>query len=387
MLRPLDIEVFPCSGGMAEGFRRAGVVFDFAFERDADACESYASNLGHRPVQMDVRDLLRMLRGGWRPGPVRLLVADPPCTPWSRAGKRLGVKDERDMLRVTTELVELLEPQAYLIGNVPGLDDSTQVHHMRAALDPLDEMGYCTQDFISLDAADYGVAQHRVRPFWYGHRRGTPCIRWPAPTHCSPFESRQLRIDGPPLKPWVTCRQALQHLPLEELGRPVRVRNKSSFHPCSDSEKPANTISAAITGNGGNVLLSERLEDPNRPPTCADEVHRTITTGGRGHQFAVSWPWDRPATTVHADDVLAPYGRNGRTGEHQKYHPNAVVLSERAAALLQGFPEGWVFSGKTKTTRWSQLGQAMPPPLAHAVARSVVEQLEGCSTVADELVA
>ena len=55
--------------------------------------------------------------------------------------------------------------------------------------------------------------------------------------------------------------------------------------------------------------------------------------------------------------------------------PNAVVLSELAATLLQGFPESWVFSGKTKRARWSQLGQAIPPPLAEAVARSVAEQM------------
>jgi DNA (cytosine-5)-methyltransferase 1 len=55
---------------------------------------------------------------------------------------------------------------------------------------------------------------------------------------------------------------------------------------------------------------------------------------------------------------------------------NAIVLSERAAAILQGFPDGWLFSGATKRARWSQIGQAMPPPLAHAVARSVVAQME-----------
>ncbi len=54
--------------------------------------------------------------------------------------------------------------------------------------------------------------------------------------------------------------------------------------------------------------------------------------------------------------------------------PGAVLLSERAAAVLQGFPESWTFAGATKRARWSQLGQAMPPPLAEAVARAVVEQ-------------
>jgi site-specific DNA-cytosine methylase len=37
----ISIELFPCSGGLAEGFRRAGVTFDLAFDADADACDSY----------------------------------------------------------------------------------------------------------------------------------------------------------------------------------------------------------------------------------------------------------------------------------------------------------------------------------------------------------
>jgi DNA (cytosine-5)-methyltransferase 1 len=55
--------------------------------------------------------------------------------------------------------------------------------------------------------------------------------------------------------------------------------------------------------------------------------------------------------------------------------PNAIVLSERAAAILQGFPEDWLFAGATKKACWSQIGQAMPPPLAHAVARAVVDAM------------
>ena len=56
--------------------------------------------------------------------------------------------------------------------------------------------------------------------------------------------------------------------------------------------------------------------------------------------------------------------------------PDAIILSERAAAILQGFPESWAFCGDTKKARWSQIGQAMPPALAEAVARAIVEQDE-----------
>lgn len=122
------LELFGCSGGMAEGFRRAGITFDWAFDYSKEACDSYEANLGHRPVQMNARDLLRLVASGWRPTEsLDLVVADPPCTPWSRAGKRLGVADERDMLGVTCELIRLLRPRAYLIGNVPDHPESGSI--------------------------------------------------------------------------------------------------------------------------------------------------------------------------------------------------------------------------------------------------------------------
>jgi hypothetical protein len=148
------LELFPCSGGFAEGFRRAGLTVSMAFDADPEACASYEANLGHAPVQMDVRDLLRMLEVGWRPAPVDLLLADPPCSPWSRAGKRLGTEDERDMLGTTVRIVDLLAPRAWLIANVPGLDDGPNWPTVQATIGRLSDR-WCI-DFSRLNAADYG---------------------------------------------------------------------------------------------------------------------------------------------------------------------------------------------------------------------------------------
>lgn len=539
----MNIELFPCSGGFAEGFRRAGIVFDLAIEKDTDACDSYEKNHGHRPVQMDALDFLRMVRAGWRPpgGVVDFLCADPPCTPWSRAGKREGLDDPRDCLAATAELIALLRPRAYLIGNVPGLQDSTSWGVVQKVIGGLAREGYCVKDYASLDAADYGVPQHRVRPFWFGHLDG-PCIRWPEPTHAA--ASGQIAIGGAALAPWVTCRQSLQHLSLEELGRPVRMKIRDAgedgtknggdvtrcsapdkvattvmarqhrkggqimitgaeptapagkkrwlpnggdeslcsapdkpastvgahegikggqvlfvndrcpallvndkhpmsridepamtvtshlgatgaaqggaalfvgaenprhpisdlddvsrtvrtnggraagaasmlrlpelveprpdCHPISEPDEPSKAIVSSMPGNGGSVM---RLPDPNRPPTSPEAPARTVTAQSK-EQNILTWPWDRPATTILGDERLSvPGHHDAGVGNSSHKGPNAVVLSERAAAILQGFPEGWTFAGATKRARWSQIGQAMPPPLAHSVAESVTEQM------------
>jgi site-specific DNA-cytosine methylase len=82
----LNLELNACMGGMSEGFRRAGVSFDMAVDYDPNACESHERNIGLRPVQLDIHDLVRMARFGAFAPRVDLFVADPPCTPWSMAG-------------------------------------------------------------------------------------------------------------------------------------------------------------------------------------------------------------------------------------------------------------------------------------------------------------
>lgn len=54
----IALELFGCSGGIAEGFRRAGIEFTWAVDADPNACASYEANLGHAVIQCDVRDLL-----------------------------------------------------------------------------------------------------------------------------------------------------------------------------------------------------------------------------------------------------------------------------------------------------------------------------------------
>jgi site-specific DNA-cytosine methylase len=453
---------------MAEGLRRAGIAIDIAFDYDADACASYTANLGHAPVRIDVNDLARMARDGWRTGPIDLLIADPPCTPWSRAGKRQGRSDERDMLDVTVELVRLLRPRAYLIANVPGLDDGPNWPIVQETIGGLARDGYCVRDFARLDAADFGVPQRRVRPFWYGHLDG-PCLVWPSRTHGAPHECGPTLHGVARLEPWVTCRQALGHLSPEDLGTPVRLRWRgcSGTQVASVPDRPARVVGTSNLSDG-NVLATPEaarvdrrkqrdpgrkarashvdepasvvttrcngdgntlFDGPNHRPSRADAPDRSLTRntrgdgallvndrhpvnqldepsftvtskgGGRGAQGAcvlaydghpisrpdepglvvpssqprnsgavIEWPWDRPSTVVTTRPGLAEPGHHTVSNLSTA---NAIKLSEKAAAILQGFPPGWVFHGATKRARWAQIGMAVPPPLAEAVGKSI----------------
>jgi site-specific DNA-cytosine methylase len=457
-------EVFSCSGGMAEGFRRAGLPISMAFDWDPDARASYTKNLGHAPIGMDARDLLRLVEHGWRPKdiiplPVEdylhgrpfaacdLFIADPPCTPWSRAGKRKGTEDERDMLLVTVDIVRLLRPTLALIANVPGLDDAPNWPTVQATIGSLAKDGYCI-DFVRLDAADYGVPQHRIRPFWFLHPMGTDHVTWPVRTHGAPGEKNADLFH--PLQPWVTCRQALGHLPPDELGAPIRLRWRGANpeHPpskqprASKLDDPAQTVRAAASSDlvvgpkAPEPALGSSFDGPDHRPSTWDAPAATITRnshsdgcliqvaqghppnaydrparvvratsgttpdkilsrngkhppaeldapaptlgakdrGGQGAQV-LDWPWERPSTTICSDDTIGPPGHHDESFRVRTL-PNAIKLSEKAASILQGFPEHWHFAGETKKARWSRIGQAMPPPLAEAVARSIRAWME-----------
>ena len=440
----MNIELFSASGGFAEGFRRVGIHFDHVFDYAEEAVASYAYNLGHKPIRMDVRDLLRLAEGGWRPGPQRMtnaetgeyvelddgtidfFCADTPCTPYSRAGKRLGPADERDMLEATCRLIALLKPRAALIGNVPGLQDATSWPVVQRYIGGLVRHGYCVADYAQLDAACWGVPQHRIRPFWFLHLDG-PCITWPLPTH-GDVDPRQVQMPGTELLPYVTCRDALKHLALAELGRPVRVRtakNRGGWgwddHPTSKPDRPAQTQTAATTiqrdermappghkpENWGNIMsgpnavvLSERAAGilQNFPDGCEHEyaywADRSVDAWEAKRQRWLASP-------ASQEPVLSAEPTRAEEKAHAAWQRKTKKFAADAAprdpswfsADVEppprfceqcGAQRRWRFIADTKSARWSLLGQGMAVGLAWAVARSVRAQRDAAAQEASE---
>src|SRR5204862_7474465 len=113
-------------------------------------------------------------------------------------------------------------------------------------------------------------------------------------------------------------------------------------HPVNPRGAPSYVVTASSRGAQGACALVLREPDPNRPPASPDKPHRSVA-GARDQSLL---EWARPATTLAGDARLQPPGHHDEYS--QRSVPDAVVLSERAAKIIQGLPEDWVLAGRTK---------------------------------------
>lgn len=209
------LELFAGAGGAALGLERAGLAHAALCEWDRDACATLrAAGLGP-VVEGDVRDL-DAIAAAVGPDPVDVLWSSFPCQAFSTAGKRLGAADERNGWPWTVAALDRFRPTWMLGENVRGLlfhtsgctfaggqeglfgrpDPSACLGcYLERVIRPDLRASFTCVGWWLLDAADYGVPQHRQRVIlWAGPRP----LAQPVATHGP----------GAPL-PWVSMGEAL----------------------------------------------------------------------------------------------------------------------------------------------------------------------------------
>lgn len=158
------LDLFSGAGGLSLGFWAQGFNV-IGVDRDTDSIATYNRNLG-QAVCADLNDDVIL--------PVAdVVIAGPPCQPWSRAGKRRGQSDKRDGFAAITRSVKKLEPAVVVIENVPDLAQRRHREHLDAFEARLADLGYVVTEHV-LNAADYGVPQKRRRIFITGVRDDQP---------------------------------------------------------------------------------------------------------------------------------------------------------------------------------------------------------------------
>ncbi len=344
------IDLFCGAGGLAEGFRRASdseVEFRpvFAVEIEPAFAASYAANFGDHVVCKPIEKVKQA-----ELPPADLVIGGPPCQGFSNLGK-VSPREEHAGLnklwRYYFRILEWVQPVAFLVENVPEFLSSPEFSE---ALRKAQKLGYET-DYGVLNAADFGVAQLRRRGFLIGSRRGE--IHLPRPQ---------------PQRTRATVKDAIHHLSSEDLvfefnGRgageaytPHRVRELHlARKPTPTSEERYRLIPP-----GGNRFTLMDLRPDITPPCWLRKPTGATDVFGR-------LEWGKPALTIRAEFFKPEKGRYLHPEHHRP-------ITHREAALLQSFEEDYKFCG-SRSEIARQIGNAVPPKLAEAIADELKEHL------------
>jgi DNA (cytosine-5)-methyltransferase 1 len=390
---PTVLDLFAGGGGLSEGFVRAGFRVLGAVELDEMAARTYRLNhpgvADDRVLQCDVRTLppgtLRRLVGERE---LDVLAGSPPCQGFSTAGFRskkthTGYRpdaDERNYLfeRMVEAALEL-RPRLFLMENVPGMqtvrrDDRS---FLEAAAGMLQRGGYRTEVW-RLNAAAFGVPQERVRCFLVASRLSLLPAR-PAEEY---QDARRPDSDVDALPP-VTLAEVIFDLPPRGAGEGISVDGREVPDVAADP-RFRRYLSKFRVFRPSRLLYQHtvRYHNPSDLELYAllrpgeDSIH-VLEQHGRADlmryrrdvfddKYARLRP-DRPCKTIVAH--LAKDG-NGYV------HPTQVrSITLREAARVQSFHDGYVFCG-SPSDQWIQVGNAVPPVLAEAIARSFRRTLE-----------
>lgn len=347
---PTVLDLFCGAGGMGLGFAQAGFRIIAGADCDVDAAATYEENLGTRVLLANLAtlhpaDLIRQI--GLSAGEPDILIGGPPCQGFSRMRNGAGEKDPRNGLILRyAEFVKVLRPRFAVFENVPGLARSEHGRRFQDALiSALEGVGYAAVRW-EMDAADYGTPQHRVRVIVVaGRNLVAPPMPWP--THGAP--------DSQPVKSgfrkrWPTVRDAIGRYPEPGTESAAALHN---HWPGELSERVLNFIRAVPHDGGGRKQVPRDLWLP---------CHLSHS----GHSDVYSrLRWDTPSVTITSGCCNPSKGRF--------VHPDQDrAITPREAAALQGFPDTFRFMAAKVPT---QIGNAVPPPLARALAERLAETI------------
>lgn len=319
------IDLFAGAGGLSLGLHMAGWNVTTAIEIDRWSVATYKENFpSSNVICSDVGAVdFTQFQG------IDLVAGGPPCQPFSVAGKQLSQADPRDMVPQFIRAVKEIRPLAFLMENVPGLQNAKHLYYSQSVFRQLKELDYSVYVDI-LDAASYGVPQHRQRIFFVGLPKGTR-FTFPDKTYGP----------GTP-RPYAASRLVLADVPEDE---PNTAKVSYAKQPVL---RPSPWAGMLVNGGGRPINLD--APSPTIPATAG---------GNRTH-------------IVDPNGVLLEYhlylmnGGKPRSGTVE----GVRRLTLRESARLQSFPDSFVFQGR-KTARYRQVGNAVPPLLAKAVGEAI----------------
>jgi DNA (cytosine-5)-methyltransferase 1 len=334
------LSLFSGAGGLDLGFIAAGYDIRGCVEIEpsyvatlrANALSGAHYDAATRFLCQDIRefDCTPFLNQG-----IECVIGGPPCQTFSAAGRRaggvIGVDDERGQLfQSYCKILKRLQPKAFVFENVYGLPGANGGAPWRQMIKAFAAVGYELRAEV-VDTADYGVPQHRERLIMVGFKVGD--FAFPMPTH------------GPD----------------SDSGLPL-VSIEKAIHDLQNDAEPYHGGLGGLYGH----LLPEVPEGLNYAFFTAEMGHPEPTFAWRSkfHDLLYKAKRDEPCRTIKAQPgkFTGPFHWKNR-------HFTSAELKR-----LQTFPDSYEIVGSYGKIV-EQIGNSVPPRLAHAIAASVRDQL------------
>lgn len=377
--RPIGIDLFSGAGGLSLGFEQAGFDVAAAVEIDPIHCAVHEFNFPH--TTMICRSIAELsgaeirVAAGIGNRPVDCVFGGPPCQGFSMIGHRV-LDDPRNKLVLDfVRIVKELDANTFVFENVKGLTVGKHREFLDELAAAFDAAGYALRlPWQVLDAARFGVPQHRQRLILFGAKKGLQLPDYPFPITNASDERKP--IAGLPSGP--TCFDALDDLP-----------NADEFDILTESDvvktiwpKEMSNYAAEMraTTNDAWHYGYVRSWDPRLLTSSARTGHTEISRS----RFAATDPGSvepisrffKLSATGLSNTLRA--GTDGARGAFTSPRPihyeHDRCITVREMARLHGFPD-WFRLHSTKWHGARQIGNAVPPPMARAVAASVVTAL------------
>ncbi|QGH70858.1 DNA cytosine methyltransferase [Pseudactinotalea sp. HY158] len=358
------IDLFAGCGGMTTGFVAEGCTPVLSVEFNLPAAATYAANYGEEhTIYGDIQDV-----AAEQIPDADLVIGGPPCQGFSNLGSK-DINDPRNKLwREYLRVVGVANPKVFVIENVDRFMKSSEFQLLLSEVESGALQDYELR-YGHLNAADFGVAQRRIRTIVIGSRVGP--IELPSPTHARTREA------GSALEPWQGTATRIQGLP----ARPATTKLPDSLSDFFGVRVPGifKGLDLHVGRNPTQLSLDRYDHVPpgggrfNIPTELLPRCWREKPTGTTDVMGRMRW--DFPSHTIRTEFYKPEKGAYLHPqwdveGRNRVNRP----ITHLEAARLQGFPEDYLWCG-SKIEIARQIGNAVPVGLAQAIARHVKKHL------------
>ena len=347
---PTVVDLFCGCGGLSRGLHRAGFKTVFAADHFRSAVDSFRRN------ESDVCNELEISANTELPT-ADVIAGGPPCQGFSSAGPRRSNDQRNTLVSVFANLVAKHRPQAFIFENVEGFLTAEKGARVFELLNPLIDAGYRIH-LRKVNAANYGVAQHRKRVIAIGGLAWSPSF--PTPSHRATGAPGSLNAAaGKPETP--SLHDALSGLPAASTDRPG-VPSGHFYRPLKG--KDLERVECLKQGQTMKDLPQELWH-----PSYARRANRRVADGTPTEKRGGAPSGLKRLIADHPSKAVT----TGATSEF--IHPTENrSLTIRECARIQSFDDDFEFCG-TQSQQLLQVANAVPPLFAEAIGRTLINDL------------